>query len=218
MENGTSIWSVRAALFELLSLSFRYPEDEELPRAVASGEWDAAAREIAEALGLEWPSVPGGEAAWHGEFSELHAALRVESTRLFVGAPEPEVSPYEGVWRSRTDGVQPLAFVNPYSMAVERFVGKCGFGQPDGMNEPLDSVWAELEFLQTVCMIEYGALEAPSCAQPTDDDWAATYRMFLEQHALAWMPHFAEEVKSKSRVPFYRAAADLLGAFLRSVA
>ena len=39
-------WGVRAAAWELAALSFRYP-GAELAGAVASGEWAAAAREIA---------------------------------------------------------------------------------------------------------------------------------------------------------------------------
>lgn len=39
-------WQIRAALCELLALSFRYP-DGELVDAIASGEWVEAARELA---------------------------------------------------------------------------------------------------------------------------------------------------------------------------
>ena len=49
----------------------------------------------------------------------LFHRLRTEATRLFVGAPNPVASPYEGVWRAEDDGVQPLLFVNPHSMDVD---------------------------------------------------------------------------------------------------
>ena len=45
---------------------------------------------------------------------------------------------YEGVWAAEADGVQPLLFVNPRSMEVERFMRSCGLGRPEGTNEPLD--------------------------------------------------------------------------------
>ena len=45
-------WQARAATWELLALSFRYPGPE-LAGVVASGEWAEAAEELAAALGLE---------------------------------------------------------------------------------------------------------------------------------------------------------------------
>ena len=75
-----------------------------------------------------------------------------------MGAPEAACSPYEGVWRAKAEGVQPLLFVNPHSMAVERFCKACGLGRPEGTNEPLDAVWTELELL------EYLALRAAADA------------------------------------------------------
>ncbi|RDB70830.1 molecular chaperone TorD, partial [Eggerthella sinensis] len=49
--SDVGVWQVRAAAWELLALSLRYP-DEVLGEAIASGEWEAAAAEIAEALGI----------------------------------------------------------------------------------------------------------------------------------------------------------------------
>ena len=124
-------WGVRAAAWELAAFSFRCP-GAELEGAVASGEWAAAAREIAGALGLALPEGLGeGLSGRSGPGDVLHA-LRPEATRLFVGAPEPAVSPYEGVWRAADDGVQALLFVNPHSMEVERFMRSCGPGPSRG--------------------------------------------------------------------------------------
>lgn len=141
-----------------MALTFRYP-DEELACALLSGEWAAAASEIALALGLPlgegWDAgLPGASRAAAGGLASdagsdaLLRALRAEATRLFVGAPDPAVSPYEGVWRAADDGVQPLLFVNPHSMAVGRFVRACGLGWPKGVNEPLDHVAVECELME----------------------------------------------------------------------
>ena len=141
-------WQARAAMCELLALSFRYPEDRVLADAIVSGEWGEAADEIAAALGIDWSvaMAPGAaEVAALDDPAELQKSLRTEATRLFVGAPEAAASPYEGVWRAHAEGVQPLLFVNPHSMAVERFCKACGLGRPEGTNEPLDAVWTELE-------------------------------------------------------------------------
>ncbi|WP_139652135.1 TorD/DmsD family molecular chaperone [Raoultibacter phocaeensis] len=224
-----------AVAYELLALSLRYPTLE-LAEAVASGEWAEAAAEVAGALGLVlpdgWDEGLDEYAGWNPE-ALLHA-LRAEATRLFVGAPEPAVSPYEGVQRAADDGVQALLFVNPHSMAVERFMRSCGLGRPEGTNEPLDRVDTELEFLQYLCMLEAGMAAAPGSAEPPArsetaggpdtpagralgnpaGSWAATHKRFLEEHALTWMPRFADRVAEEAREPFYRVAAGLLKAVL----
>ncbi|RDB63962.1 molecular chaperone TorD [Gordonibacter sp. 28C] len=208
-----SAWQVRAAAYELLALSFRYP-DRTLAEAVAGGEWADAATEVAEALG-----VPMGDSAQLGHVDgrgveELLHALRVEATRLFVGAPEPLVPPFEGVWRAADDGVQALLFVNPHSMEVERFMRSCGLGRPEGTNEPLDHAATELEFLQWLCMLAGGMAQAPEGVEAPDGGWAGAHDRFLEDHARTWMPRFAQGVAAESREPFYRAAAELLEAVL----
>ena len=161
MTVSADIWQARAAMCELLALSFRYPEDKVLAEAIASGEWGEAADEIAGALGIDWTAAaaPGAaEAAALPDPDDIQKELRPEATRLFVGAPAAACSPYEGVWRAKAEGVQPLLFVNPHSMAVERFCKACGLGRPEGTNEPLDAVWTELELL------EYLALRAAADA------------------------------------------------------
>lgn len=161
MTVSADTWQARAAMCELLALSFRYPEDKVLVEAIASGEWGEAADEIAGVLGLTWKAAtaPGAaEATALADPADIQKELRPEATRLFVGAPEAVCSPYEGVWRAKAEGVQPLLFVNPHSMAVERFCKACGLGRPEGTNEPLDAVWTELELL------EYLALRAAADA------------------------------------------------------
>ncbi len=209
-------WGVRAAAWELAAFSFRYP-GAELEGAVASGEWAAAAREIAGALGLALPEGLGeGLSGRSGPGDVLHA-LRPEATRLFVGAPEPACPPYEGVWAAEADGVQPLLFVNPRSMEVERFMRSCGLGRPEGTNEPLDHVATECELLERLALRAAGAPAsegAPDGAGLPGGSPAAAYETFLSGHAQAWMPAFAERLAAEARHPFYRAAAAYLGALL----
>lgn len=201
-------WATRATAWELAALSFRYPGPE-LEGAVASGEWAEAAREIVGALGLALPEGFGAGASAEG--------LRPEATRLFVGAPEPAVSPYEGVWRAADDGVQALLFVNPHSMEVERFVRECGLGRPEGTNEPLDHVATECELMEHLALRAAGAEPpggAPAGADLPGGSPEAAYGAFLEGHARTWMPRFADAVAAESRVPFYRDAAAFLGALV----
>lgn len=225
------VWRVRAAAWELLAFSFRYPGDE-LAEAVSSGEWADAATEITEKGLTGTPFSPvdasvepvrppaGGEERLELEEpatpEALLHSLRAEATRLFVGAPEAVASPYEGVWRAAEEGVQALLFVNPHSMDVERFMRACGLGQPAGTNEPLDHVATECELLQYLASLE-ADIVAPPEGTPAPADLpggspAAAYEAFLAEHARIWMPRFAEAVAAETCVLFYRAAALLLQA------
>ncbi len=246
-------WQARAVAWELLALSFRYPEST-LAEAVASGEWADAAAEVADAMELEmpegWLSLLGEKGWWLQGEGDVRAAaadplaapnssdpsdssdvpdasappdskallhvLRAEATRLFVGAPDPAVSPYEGVWRAADDGVQALLFVNPHSMDVERFCRTCGLGRPEGTNEPLDYVATECELLEYLALLA-GGLATPAEGAPDSADLPggsppAAYAEFLREHAATWMPRFADKVTNETRLPFYHAAAMLLKA------
>lgn len=219
-------WHSRAVACELLAFSLRYPTFE-LAEAVMSGEWQEAACEVASALALD---VPAGFAAESlavdasgapvASVGELFHVLRIEATRLFVGSPEPAVSPYEGLWRASDDGVKGLLFVNPHSIAVERFMSECGLGRPAGTNEPLDHIAVELEFLQFLASMAAGIVEVRSGGVAAADlpggSPELAFAAFAGDHVQQWAPRFAESAASAARIPFYRAAARLLAALLAS--
>ncbi len=217
-----ALWQARAAAWELLALSFRYP-DHALAEAVSTGEWLEAARELADALELDLPEgfgeglpacaqEPGMPDAAAAE-TLLHV-LRTEATRLFVGAPEPACSPYEGVHRAEADGVQALLFVNPHSMDVERFMRSCGLGRPEGTNEPLDHIATECELKQYLASLAAGIVKPDADSVAAEDlpggSAEAAYDRFRAEHLLAWAPSFAVRLESETREPFYRAAAQFL--------
>lgn len=247
-EQDARTWQMRAATWELLAFSLRYP-DEALADAVLSGEWDGAIDEIADAWGIEGvdseraadstmpcasapasacTSTPASASVSASEDDEAHSVpsavdaaaflhiLRAEATRLFIGAPKPEVSPYEGVLRAEADDVQALLFVNPHSMAVERFCHACGLASPEGANDPLDHVATECELLEYLAALESGIAALPDTLDEADlpeGSVAAAYRAFVVEHAAVWMPSFAEKVLAKTENPVYRKAARLLAAF-----
>ena len=237
--NDMDIWSLKASACELLAFSLRYPAAD-VAGAIASGEWTAAAQEIAAALDIALPAdfaaeLAGGVAASDSDATVcagdesaetqkdaqadvLLPALRADATRLFVGWPEPVVSPFEGVWRAADDGVDPLLFVNPHSMEVERFCHACGLGRPQGTNEPLDFAPTELELLQYLASLVAGLVEpaegAPAAADLPGGSAAAAYEQFLAEHVSTWLPNFAEKLCEQARHPFYRAAGQLLRAYL----
>ncbi|WP_165253958.1 molecular chaperone TorD family protein [Adlercreutzia sp. ZJ304] len=205
-------WQVRATICELLSISFRYPNIE-LAEAVTSKQWRDAALEITDVLNLNWQY----ENIIENDAEVFLHTLRVEATRMFIGLPVI-VSPYEGIWRAKDDGVQGLLFVNPHSMDVERFCKACGLGQPEGTNEPLDHIASELELLEylaLLCTAEDTQDANEKSSENSQADFpggcaCAAYKQFMEEHALTWIPRFADKVCEQTRIPFYRNAASLL--------
>lgn len=218
----SGMWQERATACKMLAFSFRYPSAE-LARAVYTGEWAEAAFEIAASLGASLPerfaeSLSCGAAGDSLSEDELFHALRTEATRLFVGVPHPIASPYEGIWRAEDDGVEGLTFVNPHSMAVERFMASCGLKRPAGTNEPLDHVAAEWELLQVLAlwaaepkMLHEGA---PAFEELPGGSPQAAYAQFVEEHLSAWVPRFAAKVQAEAREPYFRDAAILTNALL----
>lgn len=259
-------WAIRAAAWELAALGLRYPTME-LAEIAVSGEWVDAAEEVAIVLDMPLPDdfgestlefvdevastdVEGPDGEPVVEYvlempseEELDAymhKMRAEATRLLIGAPKPAVSPFEGVQRAEAEGVQPLLFVNPHSMAVERFMKSCGLGRPEGTNEPLDHVATECEFLQHLALradedallaeaMEAGdeeqaaavrqlreadAPELPDSANLPGGSAAAAYEQFEREHAFVWMPGFAKSLEAEARVPFFKDVALFLGALV----
>lgn len=221
-------WETLATAWELASLSFRYP-DETLAQAVRSGQWAEAAREVVVAVCGDVPVAFGESLAELVAFVDgasemscdalLHE-LRAEATRLFVGAPEAACSPYEGVWRAQADGVEALLYVNPHSMAVERFCRACGLGRPEGTNEPLDHVATECELLEVLALRAAGAVSVGASVVADADlpggSPEAAYEAFVHEHVAQWVPQFVQELRAQARHPFFRAAAEYLAALLEA--
>lgn len=228
--NGTvsqGAWQVKAATCELLAFSLRYP-DQDMVQVLISGEWAAAVRELAEAgawagsgadveldVSLDALDRLLGNSQGEGGEERVLRALRQEATRLFHGVPEPPVSPFEGVWRAREEGVEPLLFVNPHSMEVERFAKQCGVTRPQGVNEPLDHIVAELELLGYLASVAAGAA-VPEGGVPAErmpgGGAAEAYGRFVDEHVNQWVPRFADQLEAQAGHPFYQVVARMLRA------
>lgn len=212
-------WAIRAAAWELAALGFRYP-DAVLAESIANGEWFEAAAEIMQLLGMELPEgwdEGSRELACTDAESIMHE-LRIESTRLLVGAPTPVVFPYEGAYLSQKEGKQPLLYIDPRSMEVERFVHSCGMRKPDGSNEPLDHIATECELMQYLASLEAGLIEPGqgglAAADYPGGSCAQAYEMFFEEHLRAWVRQFCDDVAAKTRCSFYCSAAAFLKALV----
>ena len=89
-------------------------------------------------------------------------------------------------------------------MEVERFCKACGLGRPEGTNQGhLDHVATECELLEYLALLA-GGLAAPAEGAPAPEALpggspAAAYHEFLREHALTWMPRFAESTAVPKR-------------------
>lgn len=221
-------WVNRATALELIAWSLSYPESQANANLILSGEWQAAACELYETLGASAPEAlskppatlfvqhsAGEEAAEDIDVEQAFHALRIESTRLFFASPEPVCAPYEGAARAKAEGAPAQLFVNPFTVSVEAFCSECGIRRPDNVREPIDHVVAECELMQYLCLSEAETIQHGTAARTFPGGSAeAAYQAFLREHALAWMPAFAEALSTEARLPFYRETAALLQSFL----
>ena len=206
------MWMHRASAFELLSLAFLLPS-RPLAEAVATGEYAEAA---GEAFGL---AVPGDErvttaathlaAAADGDAEATLHALRREHTRLFVGEKEPPLTPYAGVWRAQQQGQRGLLFVSETSLAIERFMTRCGVAKDldaGQTNDPVDHIGTMAEFLQFLCLVRAEAVRAPAGAAIGTDD----FDTFLAEYFAPYATWLASELGAQTRSDFFKGAALLL--------
>ena len=203
-------WIGKAELFEALSLAYQYCQKETV-EALSSGDYADALCEAVVATGIGEglaSEVREKLASYRGaDVEPLFHALRVENTRLFIGAPHAAVSPYAGIWYAEDVGVPPVLYVNKESMAVERFMESCGAARPEGTNEPLDHIGTELEFLAYLCLDRAGAVNKDADVVPE-----GSYERFYGERFILFAKRFAEAVDRNSDEPLLHAAGAVLRA------
>lgn len=208
----------KAALCEMLSLSFRLP-DRNLVRALAEGKFAETAMALSKACGLEKDAVNkavrslAGYEACSGSIDDLLVRLNVEYTGLLVGAPIPRVSPYAGSWWAKERGMEPLFFVNERSRAIKGYMLDHGVVSKPQRNEPLDHIATMLEFLQYCYLASTGAVEAHSRDEVTLGTPCEFSTMFL----VDWAPRFFKTIEDEAEEAFYRVAATIAREFLEGV-
>lgn len=149
-------------------------------------------------------------AAYEGADADevYHQALR-EYTRLFVGEREPLVTPFAGVRVALARGQQGLLFVGKESMAIERFMRRCGVAKDlaaGQSNDPVDHIGTMCEFMKFLCLVNAQAVAPAEGAVVQPDD----YETFMAEHFAPYATWCAAQVRELSAVPFYQALADLL--------
>ncbi len=205
---------LRAALFEALSIGFRFP-DSALVEALESGEFSQALTEIGHVLDFD-PAVLSKAseelACYLSDGSDTSASedlalrLRVEYTGLFIGAPDPKASPYASTWWAEEQGARPLLFVSKRSMDAKRFMRECGMGGTEGRNEPLDHVATICEFMQYLMLALAGKAEAPDGVMISQ----STVEGFTGQFLDDWIDRFCDAVQEHAEEPLYASLAAVL--------
>lgn len=183
----------RSQLYRLLATVFRAEPGPELLALVGT----AAFAELAAGFG-----VPDGTGAMGQETLE---DLATEYTRLFLG-PGPRIAPYECVQRGAETPW------GPESGEVSRMLGEAGFDIDPAWHDLPDHISVELEFVAHLTSVEAEAW--------TRGDTASALRArqwqdaFLSRHLGLWTGVFCARVGTEARLPFYRAFAAILGAFV----
>lgn len=201
-------WINRAAYYELMASAFRYPSIDVM-EALVSGEFSDAFEEIGGLQNFECTFLTRQVAfldTYRGSNAErvMHT-LRREHTRLFIG-PDARVPAYAGIWKAISEGKPPLYMISKESMAIERFMSRCGIGHPEGTNEPLDHIASILEFLYYLCLVKANAVK-PS---PHADIKEMDYEVFCSLHAHDYLCAFSDGVLEHSQEPFFVCSARML--------
>lgn len=170
----------RAELFRLCSTCFMLPDGELVSWLRAGG--------MSEAFADAYLGVPR---------DELLHRLRIEYTRLFLGHPEPLIHLHESLFLAQVQGREASAFVDPVALDVRAAYARAHVKSAPGKNDPLDSIYAECEFLYYLLSVG-------------DADCCALYDDFRNNHFDRWVEAFARRVEEETEEPLFLFGCALL--------
>jgi putative dimethyl sulfoxide reductase chaperone len=188
----------RAAVYELLSLAFSYPDADWRDQVLASIE-DISGHDTAEAMNLHEGLAALAEAL----AVESDDAIAVEHIRLFAG--EVVCSPHETEYtRDAFAKARRLADIAGFYHAFGLKVAADKPGLPD-------FVATELEFMGFLAKKQ--AFAAVQGWDENEEICADAQRAFLESHLACWLPAFCAAL-SEVGSEFFQAAAALAVSFV----
>ena len=209
MAVSSEAWMNRAAMLELLSMGLLVPTAD-LAEALVSGEYVEACGELLLACGMPAGRLLEGVAAYEGrDLGETLSEVRRDHTRFFSNAPEPLVTPYVGVWAARRRGQKGLLFVGRESMAIERFMRRCGVAKDlaaGQSNDPVDHIGTVCEFMKYLCLVNARAIAPAAGSEVREDDFEVFHLEHFRDYAI-WC---ASEIRKNDPSPFYAFVADAL--------
>lgn len=108
--------------------------------------------------------------------------------------------PYESLYTGRKE--------NETLYGLHEFFLKAGFSPKGEYKDPADYIGMELAFLAECCSGELAALEAGDMAEL--DRLQSIREEFIVDHASAWIPQYAQEMRQAAQTGFYKDVAEML--------
>ena len=204
----TDVSDLRAALYRLFAIAFRFPTAEVITELKSKGRSLA----LLDMMGEVYSVMPGTSETirllkktilTYGDSMDL----RVEYARLFIGPFHLPAPPYESVYR---DGSGHL-LMGQSTLEVRRSYREEGLDLSDTVRDLPDHVIAEMEFMSHLC-------ETESCLRTANRSEAEMYlgkqENFLSEHLTKWIPGFTQAICSSTDVEFYRLLAQCANDFI----
>ena len=198
-ESGARRLAGAADVCELLSVAFRFPEEDALAVALVDGRFAADAQGALSDAGAPAEALAASDellASFRGlNAAALQRDLRRGYSLLFLapGAKVP-VWPYEAPFRYRAKGRVgvPSLFRSPVTLEVAASMSEVGF-KPVDATEPPDSVADELAFLSAL-LATAAAAPGRRCSLLK----LAQESPLRNDHPGQWLPAFMEQVQQES--------------------
>jgi TorA maturation chaperone TorD len=204
---AADLLTLRALTYGFLArLSFAELDVETLEHLHSSGvledfpvQWESDARaELQQGLqlmarGLQLPQ------------KTLLAVLAADFSHLFLGY-SLACPPFESAYRNEEH-----LLLCEETLEVRHFYQQYGFRRQEALQLPDDHVAFELEFLALLGQAAHDAAATP--AHVVDSLRAS--QQFLQEHVLAWVPEFAQDLFHNAETDFYRGVALFLRGFIQ---
>jgi TorA maturation chaperone TorD len=212
-----------ADTYLLLAMLLRLP-NEEFVTGLKNGMFVSSVKQLIGDLALSHEGQGKAQEALRLFESCAHddvtlSQLRSEYTYLFDHPDMPAIQRFEGLFLHfakhpdlRTYVGAPPRFINPAALDAERCYKKAGFKRSSLLNEPADSLSAELEFMHRLSCAKIDALESNDFEKAAYADECVTE--FKRIHLRKWAIPFFEACAQRSRISFYQATGLLGGAFM----
>jgi TorA maturation chaperone TorD len=133
--------------------------------------------------------------------------LKVDFSRLFVGPYKLLAAPYGSVY---LDGERKI--LGDSTLDVKRRYREAGLGTAKNFKDAPDHITAELEFMHYLIFKEIEAIA--NSDTETAVGFIQKQKSFLEDHLMAWVPEFANNIIEYAEESFYLNLAKATERFL----
>jgi TorA maturation chaperone TorD len=204
-----SLWRlarIRRDGYGLLAAALLYPDDARLARlAAAARRWLRDRPELSGlALHRPWTALLRTLAATRPQEGP---ALRRAFTEACASPRDGACSLYESQYVPGSPQITPVLIA-----ALEREYAEAGLAPSPALGEPADHLAVELEYMAVLADREASAWRRGLPADAAGALWRQ--QRFMRQHLGRWAPRAARRLIALDPVPFYRAVAEGLLAFV----